>query len=167
MIGSRVDPYRGFNFSISMSESSSALSIAFSVSGIPPVGSFSECSGLEATLEVEDYKEGGNNGGVRKFPSRVSHQHLKFRRGIALNDELWNWHYDFVEGHGRRRDGVVTLMDERQNAVKAWRFKRALPVVYRGPSMNAAQSQVAIEELEICHEGLKLMHGGGGLFGGF
>lgn len=167
MIGNRVDPYFGFNFSISMSDSTSALSVAFSISGVPPVGSFSECSGLETTLEIEDFKEGGNNGYVRKFPTRVSWQNIRLRRGIALNDELWNWHFDFVEGHGKRRDGVITLMDERQNAVKAWRFKRAFPVVYRGPTMNAMQSQVAIEELEIGHEGLKLLQGGGGLFGGF
>jgi len=167
MIGNRVDPYRGFNFSISMSDSTSALSIAFSISGVPSVGSFSECSGLDTTLDIEDYKEGGNNGLIRKFPTRVTWGNIKLRRGIALNDELWNWHFDFVEGHGKRRDGVITLCDEQQNPVKAWRFKRAFPVVYKGPAMNAMQSQVAIEELEIGHEGLKMMHGGGGLFGGF
>jgi len=59
------------------------------------------------------------------------------------------------------------LLDEQQNPVKAWRFKRGLPVRYVGPAMNAAQSQIAIEELEIGHEGLKLMQGSGGLFGGF
>ena len=134
-----------------------------------PVAGFSECSGLETTLEVQDYPEGGNNGLIRKFPGRVSWGPIKLRRGIALNDELWNWHFDFVEGHGRRRDGIITLMDEQQNPVKAWRFKKGLPVKWVGPSMNAGQAQVAIEELEIGHEGLKLMAPGGspGLFGGF
>jgi phage tail-like protein len=167
MTGNRTDPFHGFNFSVSMSDSTSALSIAFNVSGVPAVGSFSECSGLETTLDVEDYKEGGNNGLIRKFPTRVTWGNIKFRRGIALNDSLWNWHFDFVEGHGKRRDGVITLMDEQHNAVKAWRFKRGLPIKYLGPSMNAMQSQIAIEELEIGHEGLSLMHGNGGLFGGF
>ena len=86
MIGNRVDPYRGFNFSISMSDSTSALSIAFSISGVPSVGSFSECSGLDTTLDIEDYKEGGNNGLIRKFPTRVTWGNIKLRRGIALND---------------------------------------------------------------------------------
>jgi phage tail-like protein len=167
-LGSRVDPFRGFNFSVSMSDSTSALSLTFSVSGVPAVGSFSECSGLETTLEVQDYPEGGNNGLVRKFPGRVTWGNIKLRRGIALNDELWKWHFDFVEGHGRRRDGIITLMDEKQNPVKAWRFKKGLPIKWVGPSMNAGQSQVAIEELEIGHEGLKLMPPGGspGLLGG-
>jgi phage tail-like protein len=168
MIGNRMDPFRGFNFSVSMTESSSSLSLVFGIAGIPPVGSFSECSGLETTLEVEDYREGGNNGLVRKFPTRVTWANIKLRRGLALNDELWKWHFDFVEGHGRRRDGAITLMDEQQHPVKVWRFKRALPVKWVGPSMNAGQSQIAIEELELGHEGITLMQGGAaGLFGGF
>jgi phage tail-like protein len=168
-LGNRIDPFRGFNFSVTMSDSTSALSLVFSVSTVPSVGSFSECSGLETTLEVQDYPEGGNNGLIRRFPGRVSWGPLKLRRGIATNDELWKWHFDFVEGHGRRRDGVITLMDEQQTPVKAWRFKRGLPVKWAGPSMNANQGQVVIEELEIGHEGLKLMTPGGspGLFGGF
>lgn len=167
MIGTRVDPFRGFNFSVSMSDSSNVLSLAFGLSSVASVGSFSECSGLDTTLEIEDYKEGGNNGFARKFPKTTTWGPIKLRRGIALNDTLWTWHFDFVEGHGKRRDGVITLMDEQQNAVKAWGFRRGMPIRYVGPSMNAMQNQVAIEELEIGHEGLKLMQGNGGLFGGF
>ncbi|MCU1219998.1 MAG: hypothetical protein JWM08_1247 [Candidatus Angelobacter sp.] len=167
MIGNRIDPFRGFNFSVTMTDSTSVLSLVFNVSGVPAAGSFSECSGLETTLAVEDYREGGNNGLVRKFPSNVTWGNIKLRRGIALNDSLWKWHFDFVEGHGKRRDGVITLMDEQQNPVKAWRFKRGLPVKWLGPSLNASSGQVAIEELEIGHEGIKLMQSGGGLFGGF
>ena len=55
MIGNRIDPFRGFNFSVTMTDSTSVLSLAFNVSGVPAAGSFSECSGLETTLEVEDY----------------------------------------------------------------------------------------------------------------
>ena len=142
MIGNRIDPFRGFNFSVTMTDSTSVLSLVFNVSGVPAAGSFSECSGLETTLDVEDYREGGNNGLVRKFPTRVSWGNIKLRRGIALNDTLWKWHFDFVEGHGKRRDGVVTLLDEQQNPVKAWRFKRGLPVKWLGPSMNAGIGQV-------------------------
>jgi phage tail-like protein len=167
MTGNRVDPFRGFNFSVTMTQSSSALSLVFGVSGIPPVGGFSECSGLDTTLEVEDYREGGNNGLVRKFPTRVTWANIKLRRGLALNDELWKWHFDFTQGLGKRRDGSITLMDEQQHPVKVWNFKRGLPVKWVGPTLNAGQSQIAIEELEIGHEGLSLVTGGGGLFGGF
>jgi phage tail-like protein len=165
MIGTRVDPWKGFNFSVSLTDSTSALSIAFSLSSSPPVGNFSECSGLEKTLQTEDYHEGGNNAMVRRFPSGVTWPNLKFRRGVTTNDQLWLWHDGFVQGMGKRRDGVITLHDEQQNAVKVWRFTRGLPVRYVGPSFNAAQSAVAIEELEIGHEGIRLLQSG--LFGLF
>ena len=165
MIGTRVDTFRGFNFSVSLTDSTSALSIAFSLSSSPPVGSFSECSGLEKTLQVEEYKEGGNNGLVRKFPSNVTWSNIRLRRGVATNDQLWLWHDGFVQGIGKRQDGVITLLDETQTAVKVWRFTRGLPVKYVGPSLNAGQSAVAIEELEIGHEGIRLLQSG--LFGLF
>jgi phage tail-like protein len=168
MIGDRVDPYRGYNFSVTMTDSSSVIGVVFSPIGMTPVGSFSECSGLETSLEIEDYKEGGNNAAIRKFATRVTWTNIKLRRGLAISDELWKWHFDFVEGQGKRRDGVITLLDEQRNPVKAWHFKRGLPVKWVGPSMNAGQSQVAIEEIEIGHEGIKLLQSGAaGLFGGF
>jgi phage tail-like protein len=163
--GTRVDPFRGFNFSVSLTDSTSALSIAVSLSSSPPVGSFSECSGLEKTLQTEDYKEGGNNGLVRRFPSNVTWNNIRLRRGIATNDQLWLWHDGFVQGMGKRQDGVITLLDETQTPVKVWRFTRGLPVKYVGPSLNAGQSAVAIEELEIGHEGIRLLQSG--LFGLF
>jgi phage tail-like protein len=62
-----------------------------------------------------------------------------------------------VLGTVARRDGVVTLLDEERNVVKAWSFTRGLPVKWSGPSLNAMQSQVAFEEIEIAHEGLALL----------
>ncbi len=145
----RVDPYRSFNFVISLIDSSSTAA--------PAAGGFSECSGLEMSLDVEEYKEGGNNGTILKFPTRVKWTNLKLKRGMATSDDLWLWHYGFVQGQVQRRDGVVTLMDELQNPVKTWSFRRGIPVKWTGPSLNAAQNQVAIEELEITHEGLRLL----------
>jgi phage tail-like protein len=145
----RVDPYRSLNFVISLIDSSS--------SGTQTAGGFSECSGLEMSLEVEEYKEGGNNGTVLKFPTRAKWTNLKLKRGVATSDDLWLWHYSFIQGQVQRRDGVVTLMDELQNPVKTWAFRRGIPVKWTGPTLNAAQNQVAIEELEITHEGLRLL----------
>jgi phage tail-like protein len=168
MTGDRSDPVLGYNFSISLTDSASPLSVVFKVVGQAAVGGFSECSGLDASMEIEEYKEGGNNGLIRKFPSHMKWANLRLRRGIVVNDELWKWYFDYVQGQGKRRDGIVTLMDDQQNPMRAWRFKRGLPVHWVGPSMNAAQSQVAIEELEIGHEGIKEMSSGAaGFFGGF
>lgn len=153
----RVDPYRSFNFLITLLDSSSVLSTLLAPIQVAPVGGFSECNGLELGIDIEEYKEGGNNGTVLRFPTRAKWTNLKLKRGIALSDDLWLWHYGFVEGIVARRDGVVTLQDEQQNPVKMWSFTRGLPVKWTGPSLNAAQSQVAFEEIEIAHEGLTLL----------
>lgn len=155
--GIRVDPVAGYNFLITLVDSSSVLTTV--LTGIQNVvlGGFSECSGLEMSLDVEEHQEGGRNGTVLKFPTRVTWSNIRLRRGVALSDDLWNWHYGFVEGRGRRRDGIIVLQNDLHIPVKVWYFTRGLPVKWTGPSMDATQSQVAIEELEIAHEGLKLL----------
>lgn len=152
----RIDPVLGFNFLVTFVESGSTLATTPYDITSSPWGGFSECSGLETTLDVEEYREGGNNGAVLKFPTRVTWANLRFRRGLAISHLLWDWHYAYVQGAGRRKDGIIILQDETHSPVQVWQFFRGLPVKWTGPSMNAAQNQVAIEELEIAHEGIKL-----------
>lgn len=153
----RVDPYRAFNFLITLIDTSSVLSAVVSAIGSVAQGGFSECSGLEIGLDIEEYKEGGNNGVVLRFPTRMKATNLRLKRGVALSDDLWMWHYGLAIGRVRRRDGIVVLQDEQHNPVKVWSFSRGLPVKWTGPVMNATQNQVAIEEIEIAHEGLTLL----------
>jgi phage tail-like protein len=75
---------------------------------------------------------------------------------ISLDDDLWDWHYDWVQGVGTRKDGLIFLLDDAQNPAKIWRFKSGIPTKWVGPSLNASQSTAAIESLEIAHEGLDL-----------
>jgi phage tail-like protein len=157
----RVDPVGAYNFLVLLVDSSSALATQLTQIDASPAGGFSECSGLEAELEIESYPEGGENGRVLKFPTRVKWGSIRLRRGVALSDDLWLWHHGFVEGGGTRRDGVIVLLDERREMVKKWKFTRGLPAKWSGPSLDAARSGVAIEELEIVHEGLELVSGGG------
>jgi phage tail-like protein len=155
--GVRTDPVRGYNFLIVLIDSSSVLTGILASIQSAAVGGFSECSGLETTLDVEEYKEGGRNGTVLKFPTRVSWSNIRLKRGITLSDELWDWYYAYVEGKGKRRDGIIVLQDDLHVPVKGWRFTKGLPVKWSGPSLNAAQSEIAVEELEIAHQGLALM----------
>jgi phage tail-like protein len=151
----RVDPYRAFNFLITLVDSGSSTGTAQPPAQAKPAGGFSECSGLEMSMDIEEYKEGGNNGLILRFPTRVKWANLRLKRGLALAEDLWLWHFNFAQGKVVRRDGVVTLQDEQQNPVKVWSFTRGLPVKWTGPTLNAAQNQLAIEEIEIAHEGLK------------
>jgi phage tail-like protein len=155
LFGQRLDPVRTYNFVVTLAESASIFGISLGVQSAP-LGGFSECTGLEMDMKTEDYNEGGNNGTVLKFPTRVSWANIRLKRGVALNDELWKWHYSFVEGKGARRDGTIMLQDDQHLPVRVWSFKRALPVKWTGPALNAMQSNVAIEELEIAHEGVSV-----------
>jgi phage tail-like protein len=107
-------------------------------------------------MQVEEYSEGGENRFIHKFPTRMTYSNIVLKRGITLSEDLWNWHADYVNGRGKRRDGIIILRSEQQIPLKTWLFERGLPLKWSGPSLNAAQSAVAIETLEIAHQGLRL-----------
>ncbi|MEH1867436.1 MAG: phage tail protein [Nostoc sp.] len=162
--GKRSDPVPAFNFYVSLVRTSSSLAKligdstlekALLSSDLVIAGGFSECSGLEGTLQIEEYSEGGENRFVHKFPTRMTYSNIVFKRGITFSQELWQWHFDYVNGRGKRLDGLVTLLDESQEAVRIWSFQKGLPLKWTGPTLNAAQNQVAIETLEIIHQGWK------------
>lgn len=92
------DPFRGFNFLVSLVDSSSSFTVVTSALQSLALGGFSECSGLEMSMDIEEYSEGGNNGTVLRFPTRVKWTNLRLKRGVTFADELWQWHYDFSRG---------------------------------------------------------------------
>ena len=154
----RGDPVLNHNFVVSLIDTSSLLGLlgSLGLSSIfdVAVGGFSECSGIEMSLQVEEYKEGGNNGQLLKFPTRVTWSNISLKKGIGSGTALWDWHYGFAIGEGRRRDGVIMLLDDLRQPNNIWHFRRGLPVKYTGPSLNATQNNVAIEAIEIAHEGI-------------
>lgn len=154
----RSDPVLNHNFVVSLIDTSSALDAALSIgmSALFDValGGFSECSGLEMSMKTEDYKEGGDNGGLRRFAGRIEWSNITLKKGVGTGTALWDWHYGFVTGRGHRRDGLIVLLDSRHLPAAAWMFTRALPVKYTAPPLNATQNQVAIEAMEIAHEGV-------------
>jgi phage tail-like protein len=157
-VGIRLDPVKSYNFLISLIDTSSSLALAKSLalSAVFDValGGFNECTGLGVALDVEEYKEGGNNGTVLKFPTRVTWPNITLKKGVGASTALWDWHLGFAEGKGKRRDGLIVLMNDLHLPNNIWYFRRGLPVRYTGPSLNAAQGAVAIESMEIAHEGI-------------
>ncbi len=154
----RSDPVLNHNFVVSLIDTSSTLgalgAIAMSAIFDVALGGFSECSGLEMSMQPEEYKEGGNNGYIHKFPTRVSWSNITLKKGIGAGTALWDWNYGFVEGRGKRRDGIIVLLDDLRTPNNVWYFRRGLPVKYTAPAMNATQNNVAIESIEIAHEGV-------------
>lgn len=145
-VAERQDPLPVFNFRVKL----------FDRNGEPgTVASFSECSGLDAELEVENYKEGGVNDRVYRFPSRFKFSNIILKRGMTQDPVLREWHLNLLRGSTQRRDGLIILLNEAQEEVLAWKFERGLPVKWTGPTLNAKQSEVSIETLEISHEHLE------------
>jgi phage tail-like protein len=130
-----------------------------------PDGGFQECSGLEVEMEVLDYQEGGRNDGVIRRAGRAKYVPLVLKRGMFLgqngqvNRDLWTWIQGVVSGERpiARYDGIVQVKDVGEKVVATWVFDRGLPARIRGPELNAKTGEIAIEELHIAHEGLRLV----------
>ena len=169
-LGTRNDPILAYNFRINLLDSTSSgaaavTSIALTPLVVNPLAGFSECTGLEMTLETEDYEEGGNNGTVLKFPKRAKWGEITLKKGITKKTDLFDWYYGFTQGITKRKDGVIILMTEKHEPHIVWKFRRGLPIKYVAPQLNAQQSNVAIETLTIAHEGITLLGGASGLAG--
>jgi phage tail-like protein len=127
-------------------------------------GGFAECTGLEVEMEVAEYPEGGHNDAVVQRAGRAKYPRLVLKRGMLLGSggaaepELWRWIQDTVAGLRpiRRYDGFVQVLDAQRTPVATWRFRRALPAKLVGPQLNARTGEVAMEELHLAHEGLRL-----------
>ncbi|MEU5342935.1 phage tail protein [Streptomyces sp. NPDC020766] len=130
-------------------------------------GSFQECSGLDLQADIREYLEGGRNDGVIRRVGRVQLQPLVLKRGMfakspgqQVDSALWEWLQDMVRGHTpvRRINGTVHVYASRQESPLAtWQFVRGLPSKITGPVLDARTGQIAIEELQILHEGLGLV----------
>ena len=145
--GRRADPFRAFNFLVE-------------VEGIV-TGGFMECGGLQVETEIQEYAEGGLNGYTHHFRGRTKYPPLTLKRGMTFSDQLWRWHQEVVEGKFERKNGTIYLMDETQTAVVWWNFKKAFPSKWTGPDLRANSTDVAVESVEMIHEGLSLSYAPG------
>ncbi len=159
LTGIRLDPPLNHNFVVSMAETTSVGSFlksgAASLVGDVLFGGFSECEGLDMTLVDEKRHEGGLNNTEHRFPTRITWQNLTLRRGVSrVSQSGWDWLYGFGDGKVKRMDGVVMLLDDLHIPHNVWTFKRAFPVKFSGPPLKGMGNEVAVESLELAHEGL-------------
>jgi phage tail-like protein len=136
----RNDPYKNFNFLVE-------------IDGIARAA-FSEVGGLESETTVVEYRSGAE-GTIRKLPGLTKFANIVLRRGITQDPELWNWRKSVVQGNVDRRNGAIILLDDQRTEVVRWNFREGWPCKWQGPALNAKNSEVAIEMLEIAHEGLE------------
>lgn len=139
----RRDPYRSFNFQVE-------------IDGVP-VGAFSEVTGLTAEGDAVDYREGTDvQSNVRKLPGLRKYTNLTLKRGYTQDKALWRWHQNIVNGTVDRRNVTIVLMNEARNPVLRWHAENAFINKIEGPSLKASGNEVAMESVEIVHEGLTI-----------
>lgn len=140
--GTRVDAARNFNFLVEFDGIARA--------------SFIECSGLDATTEVIETREGGENTTVRKLPGKTTYTDITLKWGLTNSDELWRWREAVINGNLQRKSGSIVVFDlANANEIARWDFEEAWPTKWEGPMLNATASELAIETLVIAHEGIK------------
>ena len=139
--GDIPDPYMNFNFLVE-------------IQSIIRAG-FQQVSGLDATIDVVEYREGGENTTTRKLFGLTKFSNLQLRRGMTTDTTLHDWHRRNVEGATERHNGSILVLDRTGKEVARWDFYRAWPTKYQGPEFNAKGNDVAVEMLELAHEGLK------------
>jgi phage tail-like protein len=140
-IGDRKDPYLGYNFSVQV--------------GGEEVAAFSEVTGLEAEIEIQEYREGGVNEYTHKLAGPVRYtSNLVLKRGISDSRGLWSWYCDVMRGEIQRKSISIVLMNSASEQKVKWDFQNAYPVKWTGVNLRASASEVAIESIELVHDGL-------------
>ena len=129
-------------------------------------GAFQEVQGLEVELQITDLLEGGRNDGVVRQVGRAKYVPLVLKRGMfhspqgQLDKQVWTWLQSIAAGLRPipRYDGLIEVFGRHTDEVVAtWQFERGVPARVRGPELNAKTGEIAIEELHIAHEGLRLV----------
>jgi phage tail-like protein len=127
-------------------------------------GGFTEVTGLDVEMETAELAQGGRNNAVVQRAGRAKVSRLTLRRGMmyepggTVEPAFWGWLADSVSGVFplRRYDVTVQVMSAG-SAVATWAARRALPAKIVGPQLNARTGEVLIEELQLAHEGLRLV----------
>jgi phage tail-like protein len=136
-----IDPFRAFNFAVYVNGKLA--------------GGFSEVSGLSSDGETAGYREGTDKElTMRQLPGLRKYTPIKLVRGYTTNLDLWNWYANITAGKHDRRDGTVALRNDEGKEVIRWHFERAWINKIEGPTFKASGSEVALETVELVHEGL-------------
>jgi len=144
-----VYPFIAFNFAVEINRGND---------GAPLVNAaFSECDGLEMSMEVKTIREGGSNDRQIRLNGALAYGQLTLKRGMTENFDLWKWFQDSVDDPRLRADAEVVLLGADGSTERAhFHLSRCVPVKLKAPALNARDGQIAVEELQIAYETLQL-----------
>jgi phage tail-like protein len=121
---------------------------------------FSEVSGLTFETQAIEYRDGlSKEYQVIKMPGIPKFGNITLKRGIVKDDsDFITWYKSIALNQVDRRTVTIKLLDEEHNPTVTWTVKNAFPVKMDGPGLKATGNEVAIETLELAHEGLTVEH---------
>lgn len=139
----RKDPFGGYNFAVEMD-------------GITRMG-FKQASGLDSSSDATKYREGTDPTlGQRQLPGLLTFSNISLQRGITDDHALWDWRNSVATGSPIRRTISIILRDANGAEKIRWNVKNCWPLKWSGPSLDATTDAVAIETLELAHEGIEV-----------
>jgi len=141
LTGSSKDgPYNNFRYKIEF--------------GGTEIGGFTKISGLTLEANVLEYREGGLNDVVHKFPTHLSPPNVTLHRGMTEHEQLLKWMTKSMTASRQKAqsDVTITMLDKQGESTWGWDLLNAYPVRWEGPELLSNSSGVAIELLELACE---------------
>lgn len=149
-------PFTAFNFAVEINVPGVSSRICSAA--------FSECDGLDLTMEVKTIREGGNNSRQYRLAGPITYGQLSLKRGMTATFDLWDWFTATLNNAQLRADAEVVLFaGDGQTERARFLLERCLPVKVKAPSLNAKDGWIAVEELQLAYESMRLKRTSGGL----
>ncbi len=147
-----LHPFTAFNFAVEIEVPGVAAQVCHAA--------FAECDGIEMTMDVKTIREGGNNHAAIRLTGPMSLGQVTLKRGMTANFDLWDWLSSLQEeGNGKLRATAKIVFFAADGQTERARFvlDRCLPTKLKAPALNARDGMVAIEELQMVYESLRLV----------
>jgi len=136
-----------------MPETALGLRFSVRVDRFGSLGLWTKCEGLAIEYDVLEYKEGGQNGFIHRLPGRAKYANLKLTRPIdQQSTKVADW-ISSMQGASTRQTAEITVLDPAGEVVATWNLAGIFPAKWTGPTLDVAGNQVAIETLELAHNG--------------
>ncbi|MCY1718983.1 phage tail protein [Prolixibacteraceae bacterium Z1-6] len=121
---------------------------------------FTEVSGLDVETEVVEYRHGASPEYVKtKMPGMKKYGNITLKRGtFASDNEYFDWWNTVKLNTIERRNITISLLNEEHSPVVVWKVKNAWPTKVQSTDLKADGNEVAIETLELAHEGLTIQN---------
>ncbi|HMQ51941.1 MAG TPA: phage tail protein [Anaerolineae bacterium] len=119
---------------------------------------FSECDGLEMSMEPKSFQQGGLNTEQIHLAGPISYAELTLKRGMSQDFGLWRWFTELMktDRRGLRGQATIVMLDGHKQAQITFKLKDCLPIKLRAPALNAAEGGLAIEEMQLVYAALEV-----------